>query len=486
MLAAERRAYPLAIPEPGRVELDPELVWEAAGGVIAGLARRARRLGLRVGAIALAVSGDEAVFLDAANQPVGPCIMALDTRSADTARRWARAAGRGRIHSITGLPVHPAHTLVRLLWLRRHEPERFRRVARVLCWTEYLALRMGLPPVSEPSVAARTMAWDITSETWSAELLGRARLPASWFPEVRPAGTIVGELPARTAGRLSLDGRVSLVSGGLDQAVATLGAGVTRAGEAMIGTGSWEALVVLADSWPPQPRRLWQSGIAIGPFAVAGRLAAMATQVGGGSLVRWLRDVLAPGVPVGRLLRTAPDRPTDILVMPHLEGSYSPWLDPHSRAAVTGLSLTTGRGTLVRAVLEGISYELRLNLERMESAGLAVGEIRCTGGGARSAAWVQLKADVLDRPMVVVDVAENGAFGAACLAGAAIGLFPSADSAARDLVRPVRTFEPRPAMAARYERSFARYRGLYPALRTLRAAAQVEGAAPVSSRTRPS
>ena len=483
VVARSRRGYRLVTPAPGRVELDAEDVWAAASTVIAALALRARRRGLRVGALACSVSGDEAVMLDADGRPVGPVIMALDTRSADTARRWGATGGAERVYRITGLPVHPAHPLIRLMWLREHEADRFARIVRVLCWEEYVALRLGLPPVSDPSVAARTMAWDVGAGRWSDELLALAGVPGDWFPEVRPSGQAVGEIPASAARALALPAGVVFVTGGLDQAVATLGAGVTEPDQAMIGTGSWEALTALTARPPRDGTPLRESGIALGPFVTPGLQAALATQVGGGSLIAWLRDLLAPGMPIGRFLRLAPDQVTDLLVLPHVEGSYSPWMDPASRTAITGLSLETDRGRLVRAALEGTTLELRLNVERLGAAGIPVGELRCTGGGARSGAWIQLKADVLARPMVIVDVTENGAFGAACLAGQGVGLFPAADEAARRFVRPLRTVEPRAQMVARYDEAFARYRLLYPALRDLRAQTQAD-AGPASSRTR--
>jgi xylulokinase len=313
------------------------------------------------------------------------------------------------------------------------------------------------------------MAWDVAAARWSDELLDRAVVSPRLFPEVRPSGSLIGEIPSSIAEVLSLPDGVALVTGGLDQAVATLGAGVTEPGQAMVGSGSWEALSVLTAGSPSDTAPLRESGVALGPFVVPGRLAAMATQAGGGSLVAWLRDLLAPRLSIARFLRLAPDRVTDLLVLPHIEGSYSPWMDPASRSAIAGLALDTSRARLVRAVLEGITFELRLNLERLEAAGIGVAELRCTGGGARSRAWVQLKADVLERPMVLVDVTENGAFGAALLAGVGIGLFPAADVAAQRFVHARETVEPRPPMAERYREAFERYRELYPALRSLRA-----------------
>lgn len=470
-VALARAAYRLSTPAPGRVELDPEVLWRAVAEVVARVGRRARRLGLTIAALACSVSGDEAVMLDGEGVPVGPAIMALDTRATEAARRWAAAAGAERIYRITGLPAHPAHPLIQLLWLRQQEPERYGRVARVLCWEEYVALRLGLPAVSDPSVAARTMAWDVAAGRWSDELLDRAVVSHRLFPEVRPSGSLVGEISSSVAETLSLPAGVALVTGGLDQAVATLGAGVTEPGQAMVGSGSWEALTVLAAAAPEDTTPLRESGMALGPFVVPGRLTVLATQAGGGSFVAWLRDLLAPGLSIARFLRLAPDRASELLVLPHIEGSYSPWMDPASRSAIFGLALDTTRGRLVRAVLEGITFELRLNLERLEAAGIAVADLRCTGGGARSRAWVQLKADVLGRPMVLVDVAENGAFGAALLAGVGIGLFPAADAAAQRFVQAAETVEPRPPMVERYREVFERYRELYPALRELRASA---------------
>jgi xylulokinase len=487
-LAGGHRSYALSVPSPGRVELDPEAVWSAAATVIRRLGRHAARDRWRIAALACSVSVDEAVLVDGRDRPLSDVIMALDTRSAGTARRWAATAGEEIIYRITGLPVHPAHPLVRLLWLREHEPERFRRVARILAWEEFVAVRSGLPPTSDPSVAARTMAWDVAAGRWSTELLDLAGLPATLFPAVRPSGSVIGEIPAAVARTLSLPDGVVLVAGGMDQAVATLGAGVTRPGQAMVGTGSWEALTVILSAAPPDTTSLRSSGIGLGPFVTGRDLTAMATQAGGGALVGWLRDVLDPRLTVGRFLRLAPDRPSGLLVLPHLEGSYSPWMDPSSRAAVAGLSLETTPGMLLRGALEGITFELRLNVERLERAGVAIDEIRCTGGGARSAAWVQLKADILGRPMVLVDVTENGAHGAAWLAGHAVGLYPTVEIAAERFARPVRTVEPHPAMATHYEAAFARYRELYPALRRAREHAiapdQSEAALPASSRMR--
>jgi xylulokinase len=488
-VALARRSYPLLVGPPGRVEADPEVVWKGVVAVVSAVARRARTSGLRIAALASSISSEDVVFVDDHGRPVRPAVMALDTRSARVAARWAGRVGARHVSEITGLPIHPAHPLMRLVWLRDAEPGAYRKVRQVLCWHGFLARRLGLPAVTDTTLAARTMAWDVRTSSWSAELLASARASVEVFPEVRPSGTIVGAIPDAGADALGVPRGAAFATGGLDQALATLGSGMTRPGQAMVGSGSWEAVTALmaAGGRRGSPRidaaALATHGISLGPFVVNRLGMAMATQAGGGSLVRWLRDLVAPGRSVGEVIGRAPDRVSGLLVLPHIEGSYSPWMDPVSRAAVAGFGLGTTRGELVRGVLEGTAMELRLNLERMEAGGAPVTELRNTGGGARSRAWVQLKADVLGRPVKLVDVAENAAFGAACLAGQAVGLFPSAGGAAARFVQIVETVEPRPLSVSAYEEDYQRYRALYPAMREARAL-QLEEEPAASSNTR--
>jgi xylulokinase len=461
------RTYQLFLPAPGRVEADPEEVWSACVGAIASVARRASRLGLTLQALAVSASVDESVFVDADGHPIGRVIMAPDTRSSSAFRAWLDDVGPAHVYAITGLPAYPAHVLPRLLWLRQHQASRFGRVRLALDWAAFVAARLGLAPTSDPSVAARTMAWDFTKGTWSAELLDRAGLVSTLLPGVEPAGSPIGEVPRNVALRLGLPAGIVLVAGGMDQALAAVGTGSVDPGQAMVGTGTWEALTVPILPSPSSGESLRASGISIGPFVDGPGLIAMATQIGGGALLSWFQRVIAPDRSVGSLLRSAPVRPTGLLVQPHAEGSLSPWMDPASTMAIAGIGLATDRGELLRAVLEGICFELRENLSRIESSGTRVEALRASGGGAQSAAWVQLKADVLGRPVATVNIAHNAAFGAALLAGSAVGLYGPVRAAARQLVRITRVFEPRPAFSRAYDEIFERYRQLYPALRAI-------------------
>lgn len=475
-IANARREYALTFPGKGRVELDPELVWQAVQDVIRILALAAEQERDPVRALCLSVSGDEAVPVDASGASLYPCIMAMDVRSVEIARWWEQEFGRERVYSITGLPIHAMHPLVRLMWLRANEPEVFASTAKMLCWEEFLALRLGIEPVTDCSTASRTMAFNIRGRHWSSELLTAADLPSALFPEVRPSGTAIGILPDQIARKLELKSPVTLVTGGFDQAMAALGSGLLTPGEAGVGTGTWEALTIVTDSPVLSPAML-EAGYPFGCYVANDLYFCLASNAGGGSLLRWYRDTFgdkeveqssAAHVDAFDLIvQQATSRPTALLVLPHFEGSYNPWMDPLSTGAFVGLSLNTTRGDLVKAILEGITFELRENIERVEHAGLAVNELRATGGGARSAQWLQLKADITGKPIITLNVKETGCFAAACLAGVGIGAFTSIEEPVKNLVQPATFYEPRPALKAEYDEIFAVYHALYSTLKPI-------------------
>jgi xylulokinase len=475
-LANAHKEYSLTFPGKGRVELDPELVWQAVQEVIRTLSLFAEQEHDPIRALSFSVSGDEALPVDASGAVLYPCIMAMDVRSVSIAEWWEREFGRAQVYSITGLPVHAMHPIVRLMWLREHKPEVFARTAKMLCWEEFLALRLGVEPVTDYSIASRTMAFNIRDHQWSPELLAAADISPEIFPEARPSGQVIGIIPEWVASSLELRSPVMLVTGGFDQAMAALGSGLLSPGEAGVGTGTWEALTIVADT-PILSSAMLEAGYPFGCYVAPDLYFCLASNAGGGSLLRWYRDTFgrkeleqsrATGSDVFDLIVwQATAHPTGLLVLPHFEGSYNPWMDPGSTGAIVGLSLNTTRGDFVKALLEGITFELRENIERIETAGLPIKELRATGGGAKSPTWLQLKADITGKPIVTLSIKETGCFAAACLAGVGIGVFSTVEEPIRNLVRPTSVYEPTSSAKAEYDEIFASYHALYAALKPI-------------------
>ncbi|MCY7417390.1 MAG: hypothetical protein LH650_02640, partial [Chloroflexi bacterium] len=449
-------------PAPGRVELPADRVWGAVAAVIATLAATARDAGSAVRAIAASGSGDEVAMVDGAGVAVGPVIVALDGRSGAIGRALEDRFGVAELYARTGIALTELSPLARLLWLREHEPATAARVLQLLAWPELMALRLGVEPRSEPSLAGRTLGYGLRADRYDADLLAALGIDPTLLPPVVPSGTPVGTVGAAVAERLGLDGGVVVVTGGFDQAMATLGAGALDTGTAHVGTGSYEALTAVMDQ-PVVDAGSRAGGWSVGR-SVAGtaRWSTMASWLGGAA-VRWLAKGTADAWPAGpslspaRLLWEMPAGPARLLALSGLEGAAG---------VLVGMELGTRRGDMAAAILEAVTMDLRRALDELERAGIRVRTLRATGGGARSRRWLQLKADVTGQVVERVVEREAGAFAAALLAGAAVGMLPPAEDAARQLVRVDVHVEPRRALEAHYhERAalHAQLRAAFPA-----------------------
>jgi xylulokinase len=296
------------------------------------------------------------------------------------------------------------------------------------------------------------------------------------LPETKPSGTAVGIVPDSIAEDLGLPAGVIAAAGGHDQPCGALGAGISRPGLAMDATGTVECVTPIFDR-PVLSPAMQQSNYCCYHHVVPGLYASIAFNFTGGSLLRWYRDTLGAkeieeaqvsGLDVyDIMIAKAASGPSRLLVLPHFTMTGTPWFDPASKGAIVGLTLGTGTDQILKAMLDGITYEMRLNLDRLAEAGVEVREIRAIGGGAKSSTWMQLKANIFNRPVSALNVSEAACLGAAILGGVAAGVYRTANEAAEAIVKVVKTYEPQPEEAARYAEQYARYLRLYSALREL-------------------
>ncbi len=472
IIASAYREYPLLHPRPGWLELDPEGVWgkvrEAVGEAAGGASRDPVR------ALAISVLGEAAVPLDGNGTVLGNSIVGFDNRAAGLFERWIKGVDRAEVMRITGQPPSQMFTIVKLMWLKQNRPELFARARRFMTFGEFAQFRMGLEPRIDYSVAARTMAFDIHRKCYSESICELAGISPDLFNPAVPTGHVLGSLGAKAAGELNLPQGCLVCAGSHDQPAGALGSGVTEPRVAMNATGTVECFAVAMDG-PVVNETMLTNNLACYPHAVPELYISLAFNFTGGSLFRWARDTF--GEPERReaeergmdvydvLTEKMAQEPTDILVLPHFTMSGTPHMDPNPVGAILGLSLGTTRAEFMRAILEGISYELKLNLDILGRAGVEVDEFRAVGGGAKSDFWLQLKADMYDRPVVRLQVAEAASLGMAIVAGVALGVYDSAREAARQLVVPRETFTPDPGRAAYYEEMLARYKEIYPALK---------------------
>jgi len=469
------REYAHTYPQPGWVEMDSDEVWAATKEAIAQAVSRA---GARdpVKALAISSQGEGATPISRDGKALANSIVSFDNRTTTQSEWWERQVGKRALFAITGQPLHPMYTINKIMWWRDNQPRVFERAWKFLCYEDFTIFRLGAEPAIDYSLAARTMAFDVRAERWSQELLSRAGIDADRLATVAPSGTVVGRVRDDVAQDLGLPRGVAIVTGGHDQPCGALGAGIVEPRIAMDATGTVECITPALPELTLNDAML-ESNYSCYHHVARGMYVTIAFNFTGGSLLRWYRDTLgkqeredaeAAGMEVYEMMiGLATSGPSPVMALPHFTVSGTPWLDPYAKGAILGLTLATTKGDIIKALLEGVTFEMRLNLECLWRAGVVVERLRAIGGGARSATWLQLKADIFNRPVSALSVSEAACLGAALLAGTAVGEYASLDEAASRTVRVTKTYEPDPTMAAQYDERYDIYRRLYPTLRDL-------------------
>jgi xylulokinase len=471
-LAAAYREYPTLSPRPGWAELDSGQVVDRCLEVVREAAAACED---PVRTLGITSQGEAFTPVDRSGAFLGNAMITFDTRSAGITRTWSRAYGVEGLYRVTGHTAHPMFSLFKLLWIRENRPEVFSGADRFLCFEDLLQHRLGLRPRIAWCLAGRTMLFDIRRHRWDPGILDAVGLEEARLAEPAPSGTVAGTLPDETARSLGLPRGVLVVSGGHDQPMGALGAGVVREGTAMYATGTSEA-VTPAFPDPIQSDDLREANICTYDYVVPGMYTTVVFSLTGGNILRWFRDQWAHREqreaeasgrdPYELILENLGDDPSPVLVLPYFTPTGTPYFDAEVCGAVLGLHLSTTRSQVLRGLLEGVAFEMRLNLDILNRAGMGVRELRAIGGGARSEAWMQLKADVLNTPITRVKVTEAAGFASAMLGRAALTGEPPGEIAGR-WVRTLGQITPHPERAEFYTRRFAQYRSLYPALKPL-------------------
>ncbi len=471
LLASASREYAVDFPRPTWAEQNIEAVWVLA---VESMGEAVAAAGVRdVAAIGLSVHGEAVTPVDASGRPLRPTILGMDTRT-DAQNAWLRERfGARELFELTGMPIHTVNTLPKLLWLREHEPDVWAAADKFLLVEDFLIARMTGRAVISECLASRTQLYDLVAGGWASEILDALELSSDRLAEVVPSGTLVGRIRADLADRLGLASAPGIVTGGHDQACGALGVGLTRPGLASVSTGTAEVVEVALGA-PVVSEPLYGGNVSVYRATVPGLYLAMTLNHSGGLALRWFRDgfcepqsaqALASGADAyDVILADATADPTGLLVLPHFAGAGTPTFDTASRGAVLGLTFSTTRGDIAKAILEGLTYELRLNLDLLRDGGVAIDVLRAIGGGARSPLWLQLKADITGIPVITPRTTEAAAFGAALLAGAGAGLWASAAEGAERFLELTDTYQPDPARHEAYSRQYELYREVYPAV----------------------
>jgi len=438
VLATDQESYPLSTPRPGWAEQDPEDWWRAAQAVLTRLPFQEVRLGLSGQMHGL-------VCLDDADRVLRPAMLWNDQRTAAECAEIEQRVGLERLIELTGNRALTGFTAPKLLWLRRHEPEVYAGIRRILLPKDYVLLRLTGEHGIDAADASGTLLFDVRRRGWSDEVADALEIPREWLPPVTE----------------------STVHGGAgDQQSAALGVGVVDPGTLSVVLGTSGVVLAALPEYRAEPR----ARVHVFCHAVPETWEVMGVMLSAAGALQWFRDTLAPGTSFEQLAAEAQEWPAGsegLTFLPYLSGERTPHADPSARAMFEGLSLRHGRGGLVRAVLEGVAYGLRDSLELLRGLGVEAQGGRASGGGARSRLWLEIVASVLGVPLELTEVQEGSAYGAALLAGVSNGVFADAREAVSRCVRVRERVEPNESWFGVYDEGYARYRALYPAVKSV-------------------
>ena len=456
----------------GAHEINAANIWEA----VKVLLREAASATADLSAVGITSFGESFVLLNSRGEVLLPTMMYTDPRGEHEAAMLRGSLGDDFICNTAGTKALPMYSLPKLMWVKSHRPEAFAETQYVCLLGDYIVFKLTGRRLIDYSLAARTMGFDIRAKRWSREIFEAASIDPALFSEPVATGTDAGIILPEIAAELNLPKALRVVICCHDQVAAAVGSDVRHVGSATDGGGTVQCMTPVF-SPIPEGRVLQDYQFSIVPFLFDHVYCCYAFSFTGGSLVKWFLDGFAAqyhteaiqkGMTIYQLMEgQMKNIPTGILTLPHFAGAATPYMDTNSKGAFVGLDLVHTPVDLLKAIMEGIAFEMRLNMECLAKGGIQINSLNATGGCAKSKLWLQIKADILGVAISRMSTDEAGTIGGIMLTGVATGVYGSLEEAAKVLVRTVETYHPQKDMQEQYEKHYQRYRGLYKAIRPL-------------------
>jgi xylulokinase len=445
-------------------EQRPENWWDAAQQAIRGALAQAGASGKDIRGIGLSGQMHGLVLLDERDEVIRPALIWCDQRSQAQVDGINELLGKDAVFAYTANPVLTGFTLPKLLWVRDNEPARFDRVRKILLPKDYVRFGLTGEHATDVADASGTALFDVARRQWSIEMAERVGIARAVLPAVSESSHISGRVSRSAAAATGLAEGTAVVAGAGDQAASGIGNGIVEAGvvSCTLGTSG----VVFAYMESPE----YDAAGRVHTFchAVENAWHVMGVTQAAGLSLQWFRNNLAPGTDYDALAReaaTAPAGAQGLFWLPYLMGERTPHLDPAARGGWIGLTAKHTRPDLIRSLMEGVAYSQKDCFDIIQQIGVPVESVRLSGGGARSAFWQQLLADVFGKRVAILENQEGSAYGSALLAMIGTGEFSSAREVATSFIRETRVCEPRREESEIYAAGHPVYQSLYRGIR---------------------
>jgi len=464
-----------ASPQPGWAEQDPRDWWRACGIAVKKALQKSCLRADQMACVGFSGQMHGAVMLDASGEVVRPALIWCDQRTQKQSQELSEKFGADRLIQLTCNPPLTNFTLTKLLWVRENEPQLWARVRYLMLPKDYVRFRLTGDRAIDQADASGTLLLDVAKRKWSKEVLSGAGIDEGVLPKLYESPEVCGKLNEEGAAATGLKVGTPVVAGAGDQAAGAVGMGIVRAGVVSATIGTSGVVFAATDRPALDPRGRLHTFC----HAIPGRWHVMGVTQAAGLSLRWFRDTFGvaknaaagsdrdPYEFLSEEAETAPAGAEGLLWAPYLMGERTPHLDPNARGALVGITPSHHRGHLIRAILEGVAFSLKDSFSIFEEMKVPVKQIRLGGGGARSPLWRQIQADVYAHEVEIVEAEEGAAYGAAILAAVGARHFASVDEACDAVIRVAKRVAPNPSSSTLLQKTYASFRSLYPALRSV-------------------
>jgi len=474
ILASAMEEHPISSPRPLWSEQDPGGWWQATAASIRRVLSDANVRGETVTGLGLSGQMHGSVFLDKEHQVLRPAILWNDQRTARECAEITETIGAARLIELVSNPALTGFTAPKILWVRKNEPEIYEKTKKILLPKDYVRFRLTGEFATEVSDASGTLLLDVRRREWSVPVLDALDIDQALLPECYESPVVSGRVSELAAGETGLAAGTPVVGGGGDQAAGAVGNGIVTTGVISATLGTSGVVFAFSDELKTDPEGRAHTFC----HAVPGKWHTMGVILAAGGSFQWFRNMLGQAE-----MEEAGKRSVDpyeilteeaaraepgcegLFFLPYLTGERTPHADPNARACWIGITPRTRKAELIRSLLEGATYAMRDSLEIIRDMGIPVEQIRVSGGGARSAFWRQLQADVYGHDVVTINASEGPAYGAALLAGVGAGVWKNVEEACQATIKITSTTEVNKQRAELYERHYQTFRSLYPALK---------------------
>lgn len=455
------REYPLYFPHPGWSEQNPrdwyeksmdglkELLSECDKSQVAGIGFGGQMHGL--------------VLLDEEDQVIRPAILWNDGRTSEETDYLNNVIGKEKLSDCTANIAFAGFTAPKILWVKKHEPEHFARIAKIMLPKDYLAYRLSGTFCTDVSDASGMLLFDVKNKCWSREMMEICDIKEFQLAQIFESFEAVGTLKESLARELGVPETVKIVAGAGDNAAAAVGTGTVGDGSCNISLGTSGTIFISSKQFGVDPHN------ALHSFAHAdGHFHLMGCMLSAASCNKWWMDeIIRTKDYAGEQKGIGELGKNNVFFLPYLMGERSPHNNPNARGNFIGMTMDTTREDMTQAVLEGVAFALRDSFEVAKSLGIQIERTKICGGGAKSPLWRQIVADVLNIEVDILESEEGPGMGGAILAAVACGEYASVEEAASRIVKVVDTVEPNPREAARYEKQYQKFRQIYPTVKEL-------------------